>query len=491
MPVSTLLSNYVAGEWTAPASGQAVEIREPARAAKVLWRAPVSDAAEVAAAIDAAAAAFGEWRHASVALRSGMLHAAAAHLEARTEQVATDVALEQGKTLAEARREVASAILSLRYFAGQALEPIGELLPLASGNGRIWAERVPVGPTVCITPWNFPLLIPTYKLAPALAFGNTVVLKPAALTPRSANHLIEALVAGGAPAGVVNICHAPGGEVASALGRSAPVRAVSFTGSNAVGLELRRLLVERDVRLQLEMGGKNAMLVLDDADIDAAAEIAVEGAMGMAGQKCTATSRVIVEAGVAGRFLELLRERIASVTVGHPLDDDVRMGPLISAEQRDKVLAAIDAGEAAGARLVSGGSLSGAAFAEGHYVAPTVFADVDPALPLAQEEIFGPVLAVIEAESDEHAVSIANGSRFGLTAAVCTNSLPRALQAIDRLDVGVVQINRPTSAIERQAPFGGTKHSGHGGREQGRAAREFYTEWKTVYLSADLDGGRA
>jgi aldehyde dehydrogenase (NAD+) len=359
---------------------------------------------------------------------------------------------------------------------------------MTGGRGRVWAERVPVGPTVCITPWNFPLLIPTYKVAPAIAFGNTVVLKPAGLTPRAANHLIDALIAGGVPKGVVNVCHGPGAAMASALERAPGVRAVSFTGSNSVGTQLRRLLAVRDVRLQLELGGKNAMLVLDDADLDAAADIAVEGAMGMAGQKCTATSRLIIESTVAGPFLEVLQKRVAAINVGHPLDDGVRMGPLISADQRTTVLAAIQAGVEAGAQLVSGGPLLDERYAAGHYVAPTVFSGVDPDLPLAQDEIFGPVLAVIEAQNDEEAVDIANASRFGLTASVCTDSLKRALWAIDRLDVGVVQVNRPTSAIERQAPFGGTKQSGHGGREQGRAAREFYTEWKSVYLAAEMDG---
>lgn len=485
MPQPGTLSNYVAGEWSAARSGRTVEIREPARVSHQLWLAPLSDEADMKAAIDAAADAFGEWRHTSAALRSAVLYGAAGYLQERAEQVATDLALEQGKTQAEAHREVGAAIQSLRYFAGQTLEPIGELLPLADGAGRVWAERVPVGTTVCITPWNFPLLIPTYKLAPALAFGNTAVLKPASLTPRAANHLIEALVAGGAPPGVVNVCHGPGSEMTAAIERSPRLRAVSFTGSNIVGLSLRRQLAEHQVRLQLEMGGKNAILVLDDADIAAAADIAVEGAMGMAGQKCTATSRAIVQHRVAGEFIDALRERVEAIKVGHPLDD-VRMGPLVSAEQRMNVLAAIDAGAAAGARLVSGGPLSGSAYEGGHYVAPTIFADVDPALPLAQDEVFGPVLSVIAATSDEDAVRIANESRFGLTAAVCTRSLPRALWVVDRLDVGIVQVNRPTSAIERQVPFGGTKHSGHGGREQGRAAREFYTEWKSVYLSADV-----
>lgn len=482
------LANFIAGAPIVPVGGAYREIREPARRDHVLWSAADSTAADVAPALESAAHAYPAWRGASAQTRAAVLRAAAAHLRAIADEVSEEVALEEGKTRAEARREVDSSIGSLEYFAGQATEPIGELLPRSETADRIWAERTPLGPVVCITPWNFPLLIPTYKLAAAISSGNTVVFKPASLTPRAAIRLIEALAAGGLPPGVVNLILGEGRQLATALFDSPLVRGVSFTGSGAVGEEIARRLAGTGIRLQLEMGGKNPLLVLDDADIESAAGDAVDGAMGMAGERCSATSRVIVDRRVSALFVQAAAERVRSIRTGHPLDPTVTMGPLVSPEQRGRVLAAIERATADGADLVEGGGPPArSGLGRGNYVAPTLFRDVDPASELGQEELFGPVLAVLEADSPMAAVALANETRFGLAAAVYTRDLGRALWVIDALDFGVVHVNRPTFAIERYAPFGGVKRSGFGGREQGRAAKEFFTEWKTVYVAAPAD----
>jgi aldehyde dehydrogenase (NAD+) len=479
-----LVRNYVDGEWMVSRLGRRIEIREPSRASRTLWYAVDSSPDDMRMAIDAAAGAQETWRRSSGQDRAAVLEGAASHLSARIEEVATDLALEQGKTLVEARREVRSAILSLQYFAGQAMEATGDLLPRAPDADRVWAERIPLGVVACITPWNFPLLIPTYKVAPALAFGNTVVLKPASLTPRAAAHLFEALAAAKAPPGTVNLCLGDGAVLSDAILNSAHIRGVSFTGSNSVGRLIEKGLVGSTVRVQLEMGGKNPVIVLKDADLERSSGVVVEGSMGMAGQRCTATSRVIVERSRAPELLERVRLRVNAIRVGHPLSDGVTMGPVISEVQMTKILGAIEEGRRQGASLVVGGTrLEKNAHAEGYYVAPTIFDHVQPEMALARDEIFGPVLGVISVDSVEEAVHTANDTSYGLTASVCTRDLTQTLKLIDQLDFGVIQVNRPTSAIERYAPFGGLKQSGLGGREQGRAARDFYTEWKTVYVA--------
>jgi aldehyde dehydrogenase (NAD+) len=483
------LGSFIAGAWatTSPGGGTVREIYEPARRDHLLWTATESTAQDAGRALMAARQAFRSWRRTPPPARGAVLLGAAAHLHALEDVIAEEIALEQGKTLTEARREVASSIASLRYFAGQASNPIGELLPPGDSADRIWAERVPLGPVVCITPWNFPLLIPTYKLAAAILSGNTVVFKPAPVTPHAAVRLIEALAMGGLPPGVVNLVLG-GADLAEALLGSSAVRGVSFTGSGAVGTTIARRLAGTDVRLQLELGGKNPVLVLSDADIEAAARDVVEGAMGMAGQRCSATSRVIVQETIHDSFIEAAAERLRSIRVGHPLEPDVTMGPLISSEQQRSVLAAIQRAVQAGALLVEGGGQPNEhGLSKGNYVAPTLFAEVDPRSELAQEELFGPVLAVLKADSVPAAVELANATRFGLSAAIHTRDLGHALHVIDELDFGVVHVNRPTFAVERYAPFGGVKASGSGTPEQGHAAREFFTEWKTVYISAPAE----
>lgn len=475
--------NFVAGEWREGRGGSAVRIVNPARSSELLWEGPAASVADLDDAVEAAEVSFERWRRAPAAERAGVLHGAAEWLRAHGDEVAADLSREQGKTRSEAQGELASAVRSLQYFAGQAQEPMGDVLPRSESAGAIWAQRVPLGLVGCITPWNFPLLIPTYKLAPAVAFGNSVILKPALNTPRSAMHLVEAFEGAGCPAGVVNLIVGSGAEVGQALVGHSGVAAISFTGSNPVGTAIAKTVAGTPVRVQLEMGGKNPALVFEDADLDLTVDLIISGAMGMAGQRCTATSRVIAMDGVYAEVESALAERLKSLRLGDPLDLETDMGPVVSDDHRHDVLAHIERGKSSG-RLAAGGRAGrGEALQDGFFVEPTLFSGVDPDSPLAQEEIFGPVIGLIRAGSVDETLALANRTRFGLTASVFTRDLGLAMEAIDALEVGVVHINGQSPAIERYVPFGGTKASGHGGREQGRAAREFFTEWKSVYLN--------
>ncbi len=476
--------SFIAGKWREGRGERSVRVVNPARSSELLWEGPEASISDLEDAMRGAQDSFTSWRRTSAAARAGVLFGAADWLRTHAGQVASDLSREQGKTLMEAHGEVASAVRSLQYFAGQAQEPVGDLLPPSETSGVIWARRVPVGVVGCITPWNFPLLIPTYKLAAAVAFGNTVILKPALNTPQSAMHLVRAFEAGGCPSGVVNLTIGSGSGVGRALVQHAAVAAISFTGSNAVGTSIARSVAGTPVRVQLEMGGKNPALVFEDADLGLAIDMTVRGAMGMAGQRCTATSRVIAADSVYAEVERSLSERLQALRLGDPLDSETDMGPVVSESHRREVLAHIERGRSNGSLATGGAAGRGGSLENGFFVQPTLFTDVDPDSPLAQEEIFGPVISLIRAASVEETLALANQTQFGLSASVFTNDLRLAMQAIDELQVGVVHINGQSPAIERYVPFGGTKGSGHGGREQGRAAREFFTEWKSVYLSS-------
>lgn len=477
--------NFIAGRWVSEGSTER-PVSEPAHRAHVLWHAASASVEEAGRAVDAMGAAFPAWRRTPASARADVLLAAAASLQGRADQVARDISQEQGKTLAEATAEVNASVSSLKYFAGHALEPSGEVLPRSGRADLIWAQRVPVGPSLLITPWNFPLLIPAYKVAAALAFGNTAILKPSSLTPRAAAHLVEAFEEAGTPAGVLNLCLGEGERLMDALARVDAIGAVSFTGSAAVGGTIARRLAGTPVRLQLEMGGKNPLLVLDDADPELAARIAVDGAMGMAGQRCTATSRAIVVDRIHDAFVDALARRVAQIHLGDPLDPATAMGPLVSVARRDSVAIAVGEAVEAGAQLLCGGRIPPeTALQDGSFFQPTVLAEVSPSSSIAQTEVFGPVLAVIRAADTDQAIELANATPFGLTASVVTRDLRRVIDVIDRLHAGVVHVNRPMFALERYVPFGGVKASGAGGGEQGLAAREFFTEWQAIYVSTD------
>jgi alpha-ketoglutaric semialdehyde dehydrogenase len=427
-----------------------------------------------AAAADRAARAGLVWRDMPGAARARALADAAAALEARTDEVTGLVIREVGKPVTEARGEVARAVAILRYYAQSALAPDGETLPAADPDQLLLARRVPVGVAALVTPWNFPVAIPLWKAAPSLAYGNATLLKPASAAAATALALSD-IIGPFLPDDVFQVVLG-GAETARALIEHSAVTAVSFTGSSAVGRDVSARAAGRGCRVQAEMGGQNPSVVLADADLDRAATTIAYAAMGYAGQKCTATSRVIVANEVYPRFKDALAGAIETLQVIDPADAKTLVGPVIDDAARSAALAAV---QRSGGRVLTGGS---ALDGPGFYLAPTLVELAEPAGPLATEEVFAPVAALIRAGSADDAIAIANGVRYGLVASVFTSDLAQALRLTRRLEAGMVRVNAPTSGVDFNAPFGGTKESSYGPREQGQAAREFYTESRTVLI---------
>ena len=433
------------------------------------------------AAVEAAAAAFPSWSRLTAPSRGEMLRRAGDLLDARAEAIGRDLAREEGKTLAEGIGETRRAAAIFRYYAAQTLEPDGETYPSATPQTFLFARREPLGVVVAITPWNFPIAIPAWKLAPALAYGNSVVWKPAELVPLTSVRLIEALVDAGLPQGVVNLVLGRGSVVGDAIVTHEVVAGISFTGSNAVGRALQLKATQHGKKVQVELGGKNPAVVLADADLDLAAEHVARGAFLSAGQKCTATSRVVVVRAVMEPFVERLVQRAREWRLGDALDPATKVGPLSSEAQLRTVLEYLDVARVENASVVAGGGRADE-LGPGYFVRPTVLADVDPASSIVCEEIFGPVAALLPADSYGDAIKIANETPFGLSASVFTRDLDCALRFARDIRAGVVKVNQESAGLEYHVPFGGTKGSSSGGREQGKAAREFYSEWKTVYV---------
>jgi aldehyde dehydrogenase (NAD+) len=436
---------------------------------------------EVAAdAVEAAAGAFVRWRETPPPERGDVLRRAADLVEERADAIGRDLAREEGKTLPEAIGETRRAAAILRYYAGQTLEPDGETYPSHSTVTFLYARREPVGVVTAITPWNFPIAIPAWKIAPALAFGNTVAWKPAEIVPLTSTHLATALVDAGLPDGVLNLVLGRGSVIGDTVVAHERVDAVTFTGSNAVGLAIQRKAIESGKKVQLELGGKNPAVVLADADLELAAEQVARGAFLSAGQKCTATSRVIVEQPVLDELGERLAELARSWPVGDPLDEATKIGPLSSQTQLETVSGYLELAQRESARVLAGGERRDNG--GGYFVAPTVLADLPASSRVVREEIFGPVAALLPADSYEQAVALANDTPFGLTAALFTNDLEKALRFARDARAGVVKVNQESAGLEFQAPFGGMRASSSGSREQGKVARDFFTQWKTVYL---------
>ncbi|WNQ08928.1 aldehyde dehydrogenase family protein [Paenibacillus aurantius] len=472
--------NYVAGEWRESESGEWAAAYNPARPSEQVGEVTQSTREEVSRAVDAAEAAFAAWRGLPGMKRGKFLAAAARILEDRADAVAETMTREMGKTFAEARGEVLRGAAILHYYAGEGERSNGEHIPPADGKSLLYTRRIPLGAVGLITPWNFPVAIPVWKLAPALVYGNTVVLKPAGNSSVTACLLVEALEEAGLPPGVVNLVHGSGRLTGDALLEHPKLAAISFTGSNAVGRKIAEKASHRGLKYQLEMGGKNAVIVMEDADLDQAADMVVSGSMKSTGQKCTATSKVIVMSAVAEVFIERLTERLRSIRMGDGMEPETYYGPLSSRQAQQSVLSHIHQGQEEGARLLTGGK---APDAEGYHVEPTLFAGVTPSMSLAREEIFGPVLAVMEADSLDEAIGMANDTDFGLSAAIFTQSLSNALTFVSRIEAGMIKVNAETAGVEYQAPFGGLKQSSSHSREQGRAAMEFFTHTQTISLS--------
>jgi aldehyde dehydrogenase (NAD+) len=473
--------NLIDGRWT---EGRGwIENRNPADTRDIVGLFARGTDDDMRAAVDAAARAFSGWAATPAPARGALLFRAADWLDARCEQLATEMTREEGKPIAEARGEVRRAINIFRYFGGEGARQPGMLVPSERDRVFSFAVRKPLGVVGLITPWNFPSAIAAWKLAPALVAGNTVVIKPASAAPLSSWRLVEALVESGAAAGIVNFVAGPGSELGDALIDADPVRAISFTGSCQVGATIYDRATRRRLRVQLEMGGKNPTVVLDDADLDLAVANTINGAFASTGQKCTATSRVIVDAAVYDHFVERLVARTRTLKMGSGLDPTTDIGPVIDEAQLKSVLGYIDAGVRDGATLACGGRWIDAPPCDhGFFVEPTIFVDVHEHMTIAQQEIFGPVLAVFKARDVDDAFRLANGVAFGLSASVQTRDVGRVFESIQRFDAGLITVNLPSAGVEYQLPFGGTKDSSFGPKEQGPNALDFYTDWKTVYL---------
>jgi acyl-CoA reductase-like NAD-dependent aldehyde dehydrogenase len=468
------------GRWRRAA--RCFERHNPARPAEVVGRSAAAAPGHVEDAYAAATAAAAGWAGLPATRRGEILGQAADLVLARESDMAATLTFEVGKAIRDARAEVRRSAAILRYFAGECLQPLGAVYPSATPGTLLHSVREPLGVVCAITPWNFPLAIPAWKLAPALAFGNTVVWKPAEIASGSAALLAIALTDAGLPPGVLNLITGPAASIGDAVIGHPAAAAITFTGSNAVGRRIAVQAAERGAKFQLELGGKNPVVVLPDADLERAVECTVRGAMLSTGQRCTATSRAIVVGERHDEFGERLSAAVEGLVVGDPFDEATDVGPLASAAQHQTVRSYLEIARRAGHRLACGGGATDPQ--DGYYVDPTVYLDVDPGSRIARDEIFGPVLAVMRARDLDAALAIANASEYGLSASVFTRDLGAALAFARRVHAGVVHVNGETAGAEPQVPFGGMKSSSSHSREQGKAALEFFTDVKTVYLEA-------
>jgi alpha-ketoglutaric semialdehyde dehydrogenase len=484
--------NFVGGKWVDSSSTQMLERRNPAITDEIVARVPLSNREEMRNAVAAAKAAFPTWRDTPAPERGKILFRAVRIMEDEKEALARLLTREEGKTLTDSLGEVQRGINILEFMAGEARRLNGESYPSELRKNFSYTLKVPLGVVGAITPWNFPFCIPVWKVAPALVAGNACVLKPAELTPLCAIRVAEIFVEAGLPAGVLNVVFGAGEEVGDELVQHPDVRAISFTGSTEIGRQIYTCGARRRQKVQCEMGGKNPVVILSDADLELAMQSCLFGAFASTGQRCTATSRVIVEERVADQFMSMLVERTKTFKVGNGLEPGVQMGPSVDENQMNSVLKYIEIGRQE-AKLITGGHrLTGAAYDKGYFIAPTIFDHVTADSRIAQEEIFGPVLCVIRVKNFEEALAAANCSRYGLASSIYTNDAARIFEFIDRIEAGITHVNSPTVGGEAHMPFGGIKDTGVGPREVGHTALEFYTELKTIYIDytgPKRDGG--
>lgn len=478
-PSSLAGHNYVGGTWVPALAGETYTKSNPMHPSETVGEFASSSEADAASAVAAAEAAFAGWAALPIARRAGYLTAAAGVLEARAELVAQDMTREMGKPLRESRGEAGRAAQILRFAASEAFRSVGESFEQAASGSHVSTRRRPVGVVALITPWNFPLAIPIWKLAPALIYGNTVVLKLAYEAPLTGLHVAEAFAEAGLPAGVLNVLTGRGSTVGAALVRDRRVRALSFTGSVATGTSVRDEATKLGKRVQLELGGHNPLIVMADADLGRAVEAAYAGAFWSAGQKCTATRRVYVQDEVYDAFREQLLARIERGKVGDPTDPEVEVGPIVNEKQFDEIMDAIERGKSEGGTVIAGGTR---ADGDGYVVAPTLFEGVGDEAFLSCEEVFGPVASLYRFASLDEAMQRANDTEFGLSAAIFTSGLAAATRFQNEAQAGILHVNSQTAGSDVHVPFGGIKSSGFGPHEQGRAAIEFYTETVTIYV---------
>jgi len=477
------VDNYIGGTWVAPAAGRRLSSINPARRNEVVGFAPDSDLNDLNQAVSAANEARRAWRKMTGAQRGALLFKAADLLESRMEEIGRAMTREMGKTLPEAKGETARGAAILRYYAGEGMRPVGDVIPSTDAEALMYTTRVPLGVVGVISPWNFPVAIPVWKMAPALIYGNTVVWKPAAETSVTAALVMACFAEAGFPAGVVNMVIGDGPVIGQGIAEHSGIHGVTFTGSNAVGKKVGQTVLARGAKYQLEMGGKNPIIVAADADLDLAVDATISGGLRSTGQKCTATSRVIVVRDVYETFKTKLLEKVGSLRVGDGLRPETWLGPCASEKQYDTVRRYIRQGTEEGAVLLTGGETpNDPDLQDGFFVTPAVFDRVAPSMTIAREEIFGPVLALIEASDLGEAIELANDTDYGLSASLYTRDLRNVLTFVDELDAGLVRVNAETAGVELQAPFGGMKNSSSHSREQGQAAIEFYTSVKTVFI---------
>ena len=473
--------NYIAGEWAA--AERTFENRNPADAGDCVGVFCKGNRADVAAAAAAAQEAYPSWAAMNAPQRGKYLFKVADILESNLDSLAREMTREEGKTLPEAAGETMRSVNIFRYFAAEGSRMPGMLVPSERDRVFMYSVCRPLGVVAQINPWNFPSAIPAWKLAPALIAGNTVLVKPATAAPLSGWRIAEACHQAGIPRGVVNFICGSGGEVGEAMVNAESVKAVSFTGSCAVGRALHAQASARRLRIQLEMGGKNPTIVLADADLQKAVGSTVNAAMFSTGQKCTATSRVIVEDGIYDEFVAALIDAVKALKVGNGLDKGVQIGPVIDRAQLETNAKYCEIAQNEGAKLACGGRvLDEGEYAKGFFFEPTVFTAVEEDMRIAQEEVFGPVLAVLRAADFDDAMRIANKIDFGLSASIQTQNVSRIFEYVNRIEAGLITVNLPSAGVEYQLPFGGTKESSFGPKEQGPAALDFYSDYKTIYL---------
>ncbi|HYH13167.1 MAG TPA: aldehyde dehydrogenase family protein [Thermomicrobiales bacterium] len=480
--MAELYRNFIGGTWVESRSGNTFERRNPATG-ELIGTFTSSTAADVDAAVEAATRAFKSWRLYPAPKRGEILYRAARILEERKDELAREMTQEMGKVFTEAAGDVQEAIDMTYYMAGEGRRMFGQTTPSELRNKFNMSVRKPLGVAGMITPWNFPMAIPSWKMTPALIAGNTVVFKPATYTPKLAIRFVEVLQEAGIPDGVVNLVLGSGSEVGDPLVAHPDVPLLSFTGSTETGVRVATEAARLNKRVTLEMGGKNAVIVMDDADLDLAVEGILWGAFGTSGQRCTATSRVIVHRAVKQELEERLAERAGRMTLGDGLDPDTDVGPIVSDSQLQNVHRYIDIGKDEGAKLVVGGEVrTDGELSKGFFHEPTIFSDVSRDMRIANEEIFGPVVSLIPIDSLDEAIDIANSVEYGLSAAIFTNNVNNTFRAMQDIYTGILYINAGTTGAEIHLPFGGTKGTGNGHREAGTAALDFYTEWQVIYV---------
>jgi aldehyde dehydrogenase (NAD+) len=479
----TTYHNFIDGSWVPSVSGDVFENRNPTKTQDLIGVFQKSTRDDAERAIEAARRAYDHWRLVPAPRRAELLFRAAQLIADRKEALARDMTREMGKVLDETRGDVQEAIDMTFFMAGEGRRQYGQTVPSELRDKFAMSIRQPIGVSAVITPWNFPMAIPSWKIIPALVCGNTVVFKPATLTPLSALNFVKILEEAGIPPGVVNLVTGGGGEVGNTLLVNDHVGIVSFTGSTEVGRTVSEKAAPTFKKVHLEMGGKNVIMVMDDANLDLAIEGCVWGGFGTSGQRCTAASRVVVHDKVYKTFLDRFVARVRALRVGDGLAPDTQMGPVVSDGQLQTVMKYVEIGQKEGAKLLCGGHrLTDGAFAKGFFHEPTIFADVDPVMRVAQEEIFGPVVSVIPCRSFDEAVAIGNNVQYGLSASIYTQDVNRAFAAMRDVYTGIFYVNAPTIGAEVHLPFGGTKATGNGHREAGTAALDVFSEWKSVYV---------